>query len=255
MAIWRAMIDGVTGSQFCPAESIRVSARDRGKLLEFVAPRGLRLAETNEEVVQDSDIIVLAVKPQQYEEVIRSIAPHLRKRILISIAPGKSLKQLEEWCGGPSKIVRAMPNTPVAVGEGMSALCRSAEVTDAEMEIVSRMFASFGRALVVEESRMNAVVAVSGSSPAYVFVMLEAMADAAVRLGMDRAQAYTFASQAVLGAAKMVLDSGIHPGVLKDQVCSPGGTTIEAVRELERSGFRTALIEAMIACGEKSGRM
>ena len=145
-----------------------------------------------------------------------------------------------------------MPNTPALVGEGITALCPGELVSKEEVDRVCELFRGFGKAEVVSENLMDAVVAVSGSSPAYVFLFIEAMADAAVAEGMPRAQAYQFAAQAVLGIAKMLLDTGKHPGELKDMVCSPAGTTIEAVCKLEEKGFRSSVMECMKVCAEKS---
>lgn len=145
-----------------------------------------------------------------------------------------------------------MPNTPALVGEGMSALCPNEMVTKRDLEDVLNIFNSFGQTEIVSEKLMDVVTSVSGSSPAYVYMIIEAMADAAVLDGMPRNQAYKFAAQAVLGSAKMVLETGMHPGALKDMVCSPGGTTIEAVATLEEKGLRTAIISAMQRCTQKS---
>ena len=150
------------------------------------------------------------------------------------------------------RLVRTMPNTPAFVGEAMAALCPNKMVTEEDLAAVKTIFESFGKASVVPENMIDVVTGVSGSSPAYVFMFIEALADAAVLEGMPRAQAYEFAAQAVLGSAKLVLESGKHPGELKDMVCSPGGTTIEAVRVLEDSGFRGAVIEATKACIDKA---
>lgn len=153
------------------------------------------------------------------------------------------------------KVVRVMPNTPALVGEGMSALCPNDIVTKEELEYIVTIFESFGKAEIVSEKLMDVVTAVSGSAPAYVYMFIEAMADAAVLDGMPRNQAYKFAAQAVYGSAKMVLETGMHPGALKDMVCSPGGTTIEAVATLEEKGLRTAVISAMRNCTKKSIEM
>ena len=154
-----------------------------------------------------------------------------------------------------AKIVRVMPNTPALVGEGMSAVCANENVTEEEMQTVLDIFNCLGKAQSVSENIMDAVTAVSGSSPAYVFMFIEAMADAAVRGGMSRDMAYTFAAQAVLGSAKMVLETKKHPAELKDMVCSPGGTTIDAVAVLEEEGMRNAVMKAMQACINKSKEM
>lgn len=217
---------------------------------------GICVTADNLEVASKADIIVLSVKPQFYLAVIDEIKDAIQEeQIVITIAPGKTLAWLEEQFGKNVKIVRTMPNTPAMVGEGMTATCANAYVTKEELEEVVDILSSFGKTEVMSEHLMDVVVSTSGSSPAYVFMMIEAMADAAVADGMPRAQAYKFAAQAVLGSAKMVLETGKHPGELKDMVCSPGGTTIEAVRILEAKGFRSSIIEAMKACAEMSKNM
>ncbi|MCC6094909.1 MAG: pyrroline-5-carboxylate reductase, partial [Eubacterium sp.] len=154
--------------------------------------------------------------------------------------------------GKEVKLVRTMPNTPALVGEGMTALSPNERVTEDDLAVVEEIFQSFGRYAVVPEPMIDVVTGVSGSSPAYAFLFIEALADAAVHEGMPRGQAYTFAAQTLLGSAKMVLETGKHPGALKDMVCSPGGTTIEAVRVLEEKGFRSAVMDATIACIRKA---
>ena len=217
---------------------------------------GICVTADNNEVVEKSDVIILSVKPQFYEAVISEIRDSVRpEQIVITIAPGKTLAWLGEKFAKEVKIVRTMPNTPALVGEGMTAMCPNASMTKDEIAYVGTLLESFGRVEIVPEHLMDTVVSTSGSSPAYVFMMIEAMADAAVSGGMPRSQAYQFAAQAVLGSAKMVLETGKHPGELKDMVCSPGGTTIEAVRVLEECGFRNAVIEAMKACEEKSKKL
>ena len=210
----------------------------------------------NCEVVKNANIVILAVKPQFYEEVIGEVKGYLTpEHMIVGIAPGKTLAWLEEKCGLPLKVVRLMPNTPAQVGEGMTGACANDRVTKEDMEQILAVTDSFGRTEVVPERLMDAVGAVSGCSPAYVFMFIEAMADAAVAQGMPRKQAYGFAAQSVLGSAKMVLETGLHPGVLKDMVCSPAGTTIEGVRTLEKNGFRSAVFEALQACAEKGKKM
>ena len=175
--------------------------------------------------------------------------------MIVSIAAGKTIAAIEDSFGKPVKLVRAMPNTPALVGESMSALCVNQNVTPEELKEVQALFNSFGKSEVISESLMDAVIGVSGSSPAYVYMFIEAMADAAVADGMPRAQAYKFAAQSVYGSAKMVLETGKHPGELKDAVCSPAGTTIEAVAALEAGGFRNTVISAQRACSQKSRDM
>lgn len=248
-----AIISGILAAGILRPEEIIASNHTSPKLEAAKAEFRIEITMDNRKTAAESQILVLAVKPQSCTEVISEIAGSVpEKSIVVTLMPGKTLAQLGEMFGRQLKIIRAMPNTPALVREGMTALCPNALVTEEELAEVVRIFSSFGKAEVVDESMMDAVVAVSGSSPAYVFLLIEAMADAAVAGGMKRSQAYTFAAQAVLGSAKMVLETGKHPAELKDMVCSPAGTTIEAVAALEKDGFRSAVINAMRVCMEKS---
>ena len=174
---------------------------------------------------------------------------------MISIAAGQTMENIERLFGKNIKLVRSMPNTPALVLEGATGVCFNEKISDEDKKTAMDIFSSFGIAREVPESMIDAVIGVSGSSPAYVFLFIEAMADAAVAEGMPRAQAYELAAQSVLGSAKMVLETGKHPGELKDMVCSPAGTTIEAVRVLEKEGFRSAVMEAIKACVKKAREM
>lgn len=211
----------------------------------------------NRKVAAEADVLFLAVKPLFFSEIIAEIKDSVRaETLIVSIAAGRTLSYLKEAFGRPElKIVRCMPNTPALVLEGCTGVCAGEEVSGEDVEKVIRLLEAFGRADVVPERLMDAVVGVSGSSPAYVFMFIEAMADAAVAAGMPRKQAYEFAAQSVLGSAKMVLETGLHPGELKDMVCSPGGTTIEAVKVLEEGRFRGVVMDAIGACIEKSGKI
>ncbi len=190
-------------------------------------------------------------------EVIAEIKSVVKEHTLIvSIAAGKTIGYLREAFGRPEcKLIRCMPNTPALVLAGCTGVCADDNVTEEELTQVLTLLRSFGTASVVSERLMDVVVGVSGSSPAYVFMFIEAMADEAVAAGMPRGQAYEFAAQSVLGSAKMVLETGRHPGELKDMVCSPGGTTIQAVKVLEEKGMRAAVMDAMEACIEKSKKL
>lgn len=217
---------------------------------------GINVTADNKEVAVKSDVLFLSVKPQFYETVISEIKEVVTSsQLIITIAPGKTLEWLANQFGSSLKMIRCMPNTPALVGEGITAACPNEQITEKDMELAMNLLTSFGKCQVVSEHLMDVVTSVSGSSPAYVFMFIEAMADAAVADGMPRTQAYEFAAQAVLGSAKMVLETGKHPGELKDMVCSPGGTTIEAVRVLEEKGLRSAVFEAMKACTRKSRGM
>lgn len=248
-----AMLKGMLKSGAGKPEDFTASAKSEETKSKIKNELKIHPAASNKEVVEFSDIVFLTVKPQYYPQVIAEIREDVRPdQIFVSVAPGKTLEWLEEQFGKPVKLVRTMPNTPAMAGEGMTAYCVSGQVTLQEKEQIVQLCTYFGKAEEVPEHLMDVVTAVSGSSPAYVFLFIEAMADAAVAGGMPRAQAYTFAAQAVLGSAKLMLETGLHPGILKDMVCSPGGTTIEAVRVLEEKGLRSSVMEAMCACMKKA---
>ena len=247
-----AMITGIIKNKIIASDEI-IGADLMEAARQKVQQLGIKVTDSATEVVKEADIIVLSIKPQFYESVIAEIKSYIKdEQIVITLAPGKTLKWVEQNFGKNVKIVRTMMNLPAMVGEGMTAMCSNEYITQDELAYVKKILSSVGRVEVIPERLMDVVVAVSGSSPACVFVMIEAMADAAVSGGMPRAQAYQFAAQAVLGSAKVVLDTGKHPGELKDMVCSPAGTTIEGVRILEKMGFRSTIIEALKACEEKS---
>lgn len=251
-----AMMWGMLSSGKIKPSDVLISTKTLASKVNLQKKYGVGVADKNVEVAMISDVIFLAVKPQYYEEVIEEIKPALwDNKILVSIAPGKTLEWLEEKVGKRMKIVRAMPNTPSMVKEGMTGICGNDLVTASELDLICKLFGAFSKTEIVPENIMDVVTAVSGSSPAYVFMFIEAMADAAVEGGMQRAQAYTFAAQAVLGSAKMVLETDMHPGQLKDMVCSPAGTTIQAVRVLEEKGMRAAVMDAMKTCIDKSRNM
>lgn len=251
-----AMMNGMITNNIVAKEDVLVSDTSSKALETAERKLGVKTTSSNIEVATSVDVLVLAVKPQFYPEVIKEITDEIKKTtLIITIAAGQSLKKVETLFERTLKIIRTMPNTPALVSEGITAVCANDQVSDEDMKLAMSLLSSFGKAEQVSEHLMDAVVAVSGSSPAYVFIMIEAMADAAVAEGMPRDIAYKFAAQAVLGSAKMVLDTGLHPGTLKDMVCSPAGTTIDAVRVLEEKGFRSSIMQAMKACADKSRKL
>ena len=211
-------------------------------------------AESNAECANSRKYVVLAVKPQHYPAVLKQIRYAVTpEHVVISLAPGITIASLKETLGSDRRIIRAMPNTPALIGEGMTGLSfRTEEFSEEELTVVYKLFGSIGTCACVEERLMSAVVCASGSSPAYIYQFIEALADGTVKYGMPREQAYLFVAQAVAGAAKMVLKTGEHPAALKDRVCSPGGTTIAGVAALEEWGFRNAVLKACDACYERS---
>lgn len=252
-----AMVGGMLGKGLAKAEDIIGSSRTETTRNKIREKYSITVTPDNRQVAREADILFLAVKPVILSGVIAEIREEVRPECLIvSIAAGRNLGWLKEAFGRPElKIIRCMPNTPALVFEGCTGICAGDEVPAQELDRVVELMKSFGKASVVPERLMDAVVGVSGSSPAYVFLFIEAMADGAVAAGMPRKQAYEFAAQSVLGSAKMVLETGLHPGELKDMVCSPGGTTIQAVKVLEEKGMRAAVMDAMEACIEKSRNM
>ncbi len=248
-----AIIQGITKKTDIKCEKILVSDASEAAIAKASEELGVNATRSNTRVVSECEVLFLSIKPQFYETVLNEIKDKVSpSQVIVSIAPGKTLSWIQSILGDNVKLVRTMPNTPALVGEGVTGVCKNANVSDEDFTYVMSLLSSFGMAEAISESLMDVCVSVSGSSPAYVFMFIEAMADAAVADGMPRDKAYKFAAQAVLGSAKMVLETGKHPGELKDMVCSPGGTTIEAVRVLEDKGFRSAVIEAMKACTAKA---
>lgn len=249
-----AIIGGIVSNGIARPADIIVTDTDKKKVNELAEKYGIEPGAGNEAVAGAADILFLCVKPNVVYPVIEGIRDSVKEdAVVVSIAAGQAINKLEAAFGKDNiKLVRVMPNTPALVGEGMAAVVPNANADESDTARVLEIFNSFGRAEQVTEGLMDAVTAVSGSSPAYVFMFIEAMADAAVQGGMSRAQAYTFAAQSVLGSAKLVLETGKHPGELKDMVCSPEGTTIDAVAVLEEEGMRAAVMKAMKACIDKS---
>lgn len=252
----RAMIGGMLAKEIAKPEEILGYAKTEATRKAVKEKYGICILEDNVQVAAESDVLILAVKPQMFGNVIPQIKDSLQKNtLIISIAAGKTMDQIQGLFGKELKLVRCMPNTPAMVGEGCSGVCRSSLVSEEEMNQCMTLLGSFGTAQEVSESLIDAVAGVSGSSPAFVFMFIEALADGAVKAGMPRKQAYQFAAQAVLGSAKLMLETGMHPGELKDMVCSPGGTTIEGVKVLEEMGLRSAVMNAVEACVDKSKNM
>lgn len=253
-----AIIGGILKEGIAEPAEIIGSAKTEKTAKEKAKQFGIEACTDNRKVAAQADVLVLAVKPQFFREVtqeIRDVAKE--KTLVISVAAGKTIKYIEEEFGASPgkkqlKLVRCMPNTPALVLAGCTGFCVNDQVGKEEKELVKRLLGSFGKAIEVPERLIDAVGGVAGSSPAFVFLFIEALADGAVAEGMPRAQALEFAAQAVYGSAKLVLESGLHPGELKDMVCSPGGTTIQGVRTLEKGGMRGAVMDAVIACVEKS---
>jgi len=249
-----ALIKGYLAVHPSEKKNIFAFDKDADKLKVLSDDLGIIGCDSMEKLMERSDVVILSIKPNIFDLVLPEIGVHYRPgQVLVSIAAGISMEYIEKLLNKEgAKIVRVMPNTPAMVNEGMSALCRNRFVSDTEFESVMELFRSVGKAEVVQEELIHTVIGVSGSSPAYTYLYIEALIDAAVANGMDREQAKLFAGQSVLGAAKMVLETGIDPATLRENVCSPGGTTIEAVNVLLSNGFQDNIKEGFNAAVTKS---
>jgi len=251
-----SMVGGLIKSGFLKADNIIISTKTEESAKKLEEQFGIITNLDSKVVAKEAEVIILAVKPFMYKGIIDEIKSELTAdKLIITIAAGVAIGNMEEWLGDSAKIIRTMPNTPALVGQAMSAVCPNKNISKDELNYCFKIFESFGECVQLEEKDFHGFIALCGSSPAYVFMFIEAMADGAVKLGIPRTKAYKMASQSVLGSAKMVLETGKHPGELKDMVCSPGGTTIDAVVELEKLGFRNSVIQAMDKCAEKSKNM
>ncbi|MCR5640911.1 MAG: pyrroline-5-carboxylate reductase [Lachnospiraceae bacterium] len=256
-----AMIGGILKNGLADKHEMIASCKSEATKERVSKELGITVTLDSKEVAAKADVVFLAIKPYQFDDVLPEINGMLDEdQIVISVAAGKSVSVIETalmsiQVAGKLKVVRAMPNTPALVGEAMTAITPNANLEEADLELVKALFESFGQVEVVPESMMDVVTGVSGSSPAFIYMLIEGMADAAVADGMPRAQAYKFAAQSVLGSAKMVLETGTHPGALKDAVCSPGGTTIAGVAALEANGFRNDIIQGVRTSTAKSRDM
>ena len=251
-----AIIGGMIEKKIYVSDQVAASGKDRASLEHLQIKYGIKTTENNGEIMENADVIFLSVKPQVLPQVIAEIGPMAKEnQLFVSIAAGKTIDWIEQEFRREIKLVRVMPNTPALVGEGCSGLCANANVTVAEMELVKAIFDCCGSSYEVPEHLMDVVGAVAGSAPAFVFMFMEAMADAAVAGGMPRDLAYKMASQTVLGSGKLMLETQNHPGKLKDMVCSPGGTTICGVKVLEEQGMRGAIMNAIDSCIQKSKKL
>lgn len=234
-----------------------VHATDISKVRrDLFAAFGAKSYDKNVQVAEQSDVVFIAVKPQYVSVVLNEIKGSLKQdTIIVSIAAGVPLAAMKEATGPNTKLIRVMPNTPCLVGETASAMCLGGTATEDDAEIVRTLFSAVGTIFKVDEKLLSAVTGLSGSGPAYIFVMIEALADGGVRAGLPRDVAQQLAAQTVLGSAKMVIETGKHPGVLKDMVTSPAGTTIAGVHELEKAGVRSAFINAVLAATNRADEL
>ena len=241
-----ALIKGLVESNLVPAESIHATDVRLERLRELDRQYGIQVASDNETLVRQADIVILAVKPQIMESVLKEIAPAVtRRKLLISIAAGVSTAKMRAALGKDARLIRVMPNTPALVLEGVTAVAKAEGLEPGDLDIAGEIFSAVGRVVTLDESLMDAVTGLSGSGPAYIAVIIESLADGGVKMGLDRITAMTLATQTVLGAARLIRETGMHPGALKDMVSSPGGTSIAGISALEEGCIRTTIITAV----------
>ena len=251
--IGEALAEGVARRGLVPKESMLLSVRSERHRAELEARSGIRTVTDNRLLASECDNIVVAVKPKDVEEVIAEMAPLLGPgKLLVSTAAGVSLELLEQAAPPGAQVIRTMPNMAVAIGEGMTVLSPGKTVGPERLEWATALFRAVGRALVLEEQHMDAATGLSGSGPAYVYVIIESLADGGLKLGLPRDVATELAAQTVLGAARNVLLTGEHPAKLKDQVTTPAGVTIDGIMELEEGRLRVTLIKAVVKAAERA---
>lgn len=248
-----ALIQGIIGKELGPALSIWAADVSPERLTYLKDNYGINVTSDNKKVVDRADIIVLAVKPQQLGVLLAEIRPQVNEgKLIICIAAGITLAYLRKHLGDKVRLIRVMPNMPALVGAGMTALCGEKQTRPEDLKLAEGIFSCVGEALEVTEGLMDAVTGLSGSGPAYVMVVIEALADAGVKLGLPQDTALKMAIQTVLGAAQLLKEKGMHPAQLRDMVASPGGTTIAGLSALDQGGLRAALIEAVEAATRRS---
>jgi len=239
--------------QLLSAGSTRATVQHAERAKVLSEKLGLSVSTDNLAAVRDADIVFICVKPQVVQEVLEQIRPHLSKRqLIVSVAASVSTAQIEKALGVEAAVVRAMPNTPCALGVGMTALCKGKFVNEAQIETAFTLFEVVGRTVVVDEKHMDAVTGLSASGPAYIYIILESLAEAGVKVGLPRDVATLLAAQTTLGAATVVLQTGDHPALLKDAVTTPAGCTIDGIMELEEGKLRVTLIKAVVKAAQRA---
>jgi pyrroline-5-carboxylate reductase len=251
-----AILRGLKNAGLLNPGNVVVSAKHQRRVDELVERYGVRGTLDNRELAGQAEVLVLAVKPQIVHGVLEEIAPAVRDgTMVVSVIAGLTIAAIQKGLGKTLPVVRTMPNTPALILEGATAIAFNGSVSEVQLERVRRMFTALGKVVVVDEAQMNAVTGLSGSGPAYVFLTIDALADAGVRVGLSRQEALLLAAQTVLGSARLLLETGEHPGRLKDMVTSPGGTAIAGVATLEAGGLRTTLIRAVEAATQRCAEL
>jgi pyrroline-5-carboxylate reductase len=251
-----ALIKGLLHGQVLPAERIVASDVKTERLAQLHAAHGIRTTTDNHALLRESDVLVLAVKPQVIDKVLTEIGAEVRaEQLVVSVAAGVPIEALEARLPPGSRVVRAMPNTPATVQAGATAVAGGAHAREEDLRVARELFEAVGRVVVLDESLLDAVTGLSGSGPAYVMLIVEALADGGVKVGLHRDTALLLAAQTVFGSAKLLLETGEHPGRLKDMVTSPGGTAIAGLHTLESGALRKTMIDAVEAATKRAGEL
>jgi pyrroline-5-carboxylate reductase len=250
------LLAGLLGSQLVPAERIVVTVAHQPHADELAAKHGVKAGTNNRTAVSGADLVLICLKPQQVKGFLHEVKPKLKKdALLISAAASVTTALIERELGHPARVVRAMPNTPCLIRQGMIALARGKHATDADVEIAQAIFDSMGRTVVADEKHMDAITGLSASGPAYVYLIIESLAEGGVKLGLPRELSTELSAQTLLGASALVLHTGEHPAKLKDMVTTPAGCTIDGLLELEEGGLRVTLIKAVVRAAERARQL
>jgi pyrroline-5-carboxylate reductase len=250
-----ALMRGILKAGALTPEQIIITTRRPDRAQRLSETYGVQSARDNISCATQADIVMFAVKPQIMENVLQDIGPHFGNRLGISVAAGVSTHTMELALGGAPRVIRSMPNTPALIQQGATAVSKGAHATDEDLELAAHLLRQAGRVVTVEESLLDAVTGLSGSGPAYIFLIIEAFADAGVKVGLSREVAMELAVQTIQGSARMVQETGQHPGQLKDQVTSPGGTAIAGLHTLEEGGLRTTIMNAVEAATRRANEL
>jgi pyrroline-5-carboxylate reductase len=251
-----ALIKGLLHAKVLPPERILASDVKSDRLEHLHKLHGIRTTSDNHLLLRESDVVVLAVKPQTFDKVLTDIGADLRPdQLLISVAAGVPIVALEARLPAGARVVRSMPNTPATVQAGATAIAAGAHAREDDLRIARELFEAVGRVVVLDEGLLDAVTGLSGSGPAYVMLIIEALADGGVKVGLHRDTALLLAAQTVFGSAKLLLETGEHPGRLKDMVTSPGGTAIAGLHTLESGALRKTLIDAVEVASKRSAEL